>query len=72
MFFINKKVFWTTEEPIGNVTGHDIKIELTCESPYPPPLPKAAYPASPKSRIALETHIRELIYRFKGIKESGP
>lgn len=57
----NKEAFCTTEEPIGNVTGHDIKLELTCEPPYPPALRKAAYPSSPKSRIALEAHIKELI-----------
>ena len=59
--YINKEAFCTTEEPIGNVTGHDIRLELTCESPYPPALRKAAYPSSPKSRIFLETHIKELI-----------
>ena len=26
IFYKNKVAFFTTEEPIGNVTGHDIKI----------------------------------------------
>ena len=61
VYYINKESFCTTEEPIGNVTGNDIKLELTCESPYPPALRKAAHPFSTKSRIALEQHVKELI-----------
>jgi hypothetical protein len=56
-----QEAFCTTEHPIGNVRGHDIKIELTCSTPYPPILRKAPYPSSPKSREALETHIKELL-----------
>ena len=59
--YINKEAFCTTEKPIGNVTGQDIKLELNCESPYPPALRKASYPSSPKSRIPLGQHIKELI-----------
>ncbi|MBW0590481.1 hypothetical protein O181_130196 [Austropuccinia psidii MF-1] len=34
---------------------------LNIEIPYPPLLRRPAYPASPKSREALETHIKELL-----------
>ena len=68
--FNNKEAFCTTEEPIGNVTGHDIKIELTCSPPYPPALRRAPYPSSPKSREALDTHIRELL-DLKVIRKVG-
>ncbi|KAI7952911.1 hypothetical protein MJO29_008542 [Puccinia striiformis f. sp. tritici] len=53
--------FCTTEEPIGNIKGHDMKLELTVQPPYPPKLRRAPYPSSPKSREALETHIKELL-----------
>jgi hypothetical protein len=66
----NKEAFCTTEEPIGNVTGHDIKIELTCSPPYPPALRRAPYPSSPKSREALDSHIRELV-DLKVIRKVG-
>jgi hypothetical protein len=35
-------------------------LELTCQ-PYPLALRRAAYPSSPKSRVALEAHIKELL-----------
>jgi hypothetical protein len=66
----NKEAFCTTEEPIGNVTGHDIKIEFTCSPPHPPALRRAPYPSSPNSREALETHIRELL-DLKVIRKVG-
>ncbi|POW23151.1 hypothetical protein PSHT_00455 [Puccinia striiformis] len=65
-----KEAFCTTEEPIGNVKGHDIVLELTCQSPYPPALRRAPYPSSPKSRAALETHIKELL-ELKVIRKVG-
>ncbi|KAI7935554.1 hypothetical protein MJO28_016425 [Puccinia striiformis f. sp. tritici] len=65
-----KEAFCTTEEPIGNVKGHDIVLELTCQSPYPPALRRAPYPSSPKSRVALETHIKELL-ELKVIRKVG-
>ncbi|MBW0518600.1 hypothetical protein O181_058315 [Austropuccinia psidii MF-1] len=38
-----------------------IDIILKIERPYPPLLRRPAYPASPKSRKALEIHIKELL-----------
>jgi hypothetical protein len=35
--FINKESFCTTEKPIGNIKGHDMKLELTVKEPLIPP-----------------------------------
>ncbi|KAI7959261.1 hypothetical protein MJO28_003052 [Puccinia striiformis f. sp. tritici] len=68
--FESKEAFCTTEEPIGNITGHDMKLELTVSSPYPPILRRPPYPSSPKSREALTTHIQELL-DLKVIRKVG-
>ncbi|KAI7938370.1 hypothetical protein MJO28_015290 [Puccinia striiformis f. sp. tritici] len=68
--FESKEAFCTTEEPIGNITGHDMKLELTVSSPYPPILRRPPYPSSPKSREALNTHIQELL-DLKVIRKVG-
>ncbi|KAI7947514.1 hypothetical protein MJO28_009422 [Puccinia striiformis f. sp. tritici] len=65
-----KEAFCTTEEPIGNITGHDMKLEPTVSSPYPPILRRPPYPSNPKSREALTTHIQELL-DFKVIRKVG-
>ncbi|KAI7951607.1 hypothetical protein MJO28_007291 [Puccinia striiformis f. sp. tritici] len=59
--FEYKEAFCTSEEPIGNITGHDMEIELTVQAPYPPLLRRPPYPSSPKSREALSAHIQELL-----------
>ncbi|MBW0514838.1 hypothetical protein O181_054553 [Austropuccinia psidii MF-1] len=41
--------------------GHEFDIILNIERPYPPLLGRPAYLASPKSREALEIHIKELL-----------
>ncbi|MBW0474629.1 hypothetical protein O181_014344 [Austropuccinia psidii MF-1] len=41
--------------------GHEFYIILNIERPYPPFLQRPAYPESPKSRGALELHIKELL-----------
>ena len=46
------------------------KIELPCSPPYPPALRRAPYPSSPKSREALDTHIRKLL-DLKVIRKVG-
>ncbi|MBW0583133.1 hypothetical protein O181_122848, partial [Austropuccinia psidii MF-1] len=46
---------------IGAIIGHEVDIILNIERPYPPLLRRPAYPASPKSREALEAHIKELL-----------
>ncbi|MBW0550601.1 hypothetical protein O181_090316 [Austropuccinia psidii MF-1] len=41
--------------------GHEVDIILIIERYYPPLLRRPAYPESPKSREALEIHIKELL-----------
>ena len=48
-------------EPLTAIKGHEVDIELNIEKPYPPLLKRPAYPASPKSREALEEHINTLV-----------
>ncbi|MBW0503563.1 hypothetical protein O181_043278 [Austropuccinia psidii MF-1] len=50
----------SNKEPQGEIVGHEVEIILNIESPYTPFLRRPAYPASPKSREALEIHIEEL------------
>ena len=45
---------------MGEIFGHEADIILNIERPYPPLLRRPAYPASPKSREALELHIKVL------------
>ncbi|MBW0568915.1 hypothetical protein O181_108630, partial [Austropuccinia psidii MF-1] len=49
------------KEPLGEIIGHEVDIILNTERPYPQLLRRPAYPASPKSRVALEIHIKELL-----------
>ncbi|MBW0528685.1 hypothetical protein O181_068400 [Austropuccinia psidii MF-1] len=49
------------KEPLGEIFAHEVDISLNIERPYPPLLRRPAYPASPKSREALEIHIKELL-----------
>ena len=60
VLYENNKAFATEEEPFGAIIGHDVRIKLTIEKPYPPILRRPAYPASPRSREALKEHIEEL------------
>ncbi|MBW0579626.1 hypothetical protein O181_119341 [Austropuccinia psidii MF-1] len=55
------KEFASDKEPLGAIIGHEVDIILNIERPYTPLLRRPAYPASPKSREALETHIEELL-----------
>ncbi|MBW0540507.1 hypothetical protein O181_080222 [Austropuccinia psidii MF-1] len=48
-------------EPLGAIKGHEVEIILNVERPYPPLLRRLAYPASPRAREALESHINELM-----------
>ncbi|MBW0540801.1 hypothetical protein O181_080516 [Austropuccinia psidii MF-1] len=49
------------KEPLGAIIGHEVDIILNIERPYLPLLRRPAYPESPKSRDALETHIKDLL-----------
>ncbi|MBW0510487.1 hypothetical protein O181_050202 [Austropuccinia psidii MF-1] len=61
LLFKYKNAFATDKEPLGTIIGHELNIILNVEKPYPPLLRRAAYPASPRAREALEVHIQELI-----------
>ncbi|MBW0577766.1 hypothetical protein O181_117481 [Austropuccinia psidii MF-1] len=61
LLYDNRGAFASDKEPLGAIIGHEVEIILNIERPYPPLLRRPAYPASPKSREALEIHIKELL-----------
>ncbi|MBW0464410.1 hypothetical protein O181_004125 [Austropuccinia psidii MF-1] len=50
-----------TDKPLGAIIGHEFDIILDIDRAYPPLLRRPVYPASTKSREALEIHIKELL-----------
>ncbi|MBW0590817.1 hypothetical protein O181_130532 [Austropuccinia psidii MF-1] len=61
LLFNYKNAFETDAEPLGAIIGHEVDIILNVEKPYPPLLRRTAYPSNPRSREALEVHIKELM-----------
>ncbi|MBW0507382.1 hypothetical protein O181_047097 [Austropuccinia psidii MF-1] len=61
LLFDHKEAFASDKEPLGAIVGHEFAIILNIERPYPSLFRRPAYPASPKSREALEIHIKELL-----------
>ncbi|MBW0491145.1 hypothetical protein O181_030860 [Austropuccinia psidii MF-1] len=61
LLYDDKKVFASEKEPLGPIIGHEVDIILNIERLYPPFLRRTSYLASPKSREALEIHIKELL-----------
>ncbi|MBW0559698.1 hypothetical protein O181_099413 [Austropuccinia psidii MF-1] len=61
LLFEYKNSFATDKEQLGAIIGHEVEIILTLERPYLPLLGRPAYPTSPRSREALEVHIKELM-----------
>ncbi|MBW0514213.1 hypothetical protein O181_053928 [Austropuccinia psidii MF-1] len=61
ILFQYREAFASDNEPLGAIKGHEVEIILDVERPYPPILRRPAYPASPRAREALESHINELI-----------
>ncbi|MBW0552739.1 hypothetical protein O181_092454 [Austropuccinia psidii MF-1] len=57
----HKGAFASDKEPLGAIIVHEADIILNSERPHPPLMRRPAYPARPKSREALETHIKELL-----------
>ncbi|MBW0526149.1 hypothetical protein O181_065864 [Austropuccinia psidii MF-1] len=57
LLYDHKEAFESDKEPLGEIIGHEVYIIPNIERPYPPLLRRPAYPASPKSREALEIHI---------------
>ncbi|MBW0501654.1 hypothetical protein O181_041369 [Austropuccinia psidii MF-1] len=61
ILFQYREAFSSNNEPLGAIKGHEMDIILNVVRPYPPLLRIPAYPASPRAREALETHIDEFI-----------
>ncbi|MBW0504570.1 hypothetical protein O181_044285 [Austropuccinia psidii MF-1] len=61
LLYDHKGAFASDKEPLGAIIGHEVDIILNIERPYPPLLRRPTYPESPKSREALETHIKDLL-----------
>ncbi|MBW0554468.1 hypothetical protein O181_094183 [Austropuccinia psidii MF-1] len=61
LLYDHREAFASEKQPLGENIGHEVEIILNIERPYPPLLRRPAYPASPKSREALEIHIKELL-----------
>ncbi|MBW0571446.1 hypothetical protein O181_111161 [Austropuccinia psidii MF-1] len=61
LLYDHRGAFASDKEPPGAIIGHEVDIIIKIESPYPPLLRRPAYTASPKSREALETHIKKLL-----------
>ncbi|MBW0548927.1 hypothetical protein O181_088642 [Austropuccinia psidii MF-1] len=61
LLYDHRGTFSSDKEPLGAIIGHGVEIIVSIERPYPPLLRRPAYPASSKSREALETHIKELL-----------
>ncbi|MBW0523614.1 hypothetical protein O181_063329 [Austropuccinia psidii MF-1] len=60
LLYDHRRAFALDKEPLGDIIGHEVDIILNIERPYPPLLRRHAYPESPKSREALEIHIKIL------------
>ncbi|MBW0550513.1 hypothetical protein O181_090228 [Austropuccinia psidii MF-1] len=61
LLYDHREAFASDKELLGAIIGHEADIILNIERPYPPRLRRPAYPVSPKSREALEIHIKELL-----------
>ncbi|MBW0520082.1 hypothetical protein O181_059797 [Austropuccinia psidii MF-1] len=62
LLYDHREAFASEKEPLGAIFFHQVDIILNIERPYPPLLRRNAYPESPKSREALEIHIKELLH----------
>ncbi|MBW0487877.1 hypothetical protein O181_027592 [Austropuccinia psidii MF-1] len=61
ILFQYREAFASDNEPLWAIKGQEVDLMLTVERPYPPLLGRTTYPASPKAREAVETHIKELM-----------
>ncbi|MBW0548489.1 hypothetical protein O181_088204 [Austropuccinia psidii MF-1] len=57
----NRPEFAIGEDPLGKIKGHDIKLDLDVERPYPPMLRRHQYPTSLETTKEIEKHINELV-----------
>ncbi|MBW0511975.1 hypothetical protein O181_051690 [Austropuccinia psidii MF-1] len=65
-----RESFSSDNEPLGAIKGHEVDIMLNVERPYTPLLRRPAYPAIPRAREALESHIDELV-KLGGLRKAG-
>ncbi|MBW0547030.1 hypothetical protein O181_086745 [Austropuccinia psidii MF-1] len=61
ILFQYREAFACYNEPLGAIKDHEVEIMLNVERPYTPLLRIPAYPASPRAREELESHINELV-----------
>ncbi|MBW0547297.1 hypothetical protein O181_087012 [Austropuccinia psidii MF-1] len=61
LLYDHREEFESEKEPLKAIIGHEFDIILNIERPYEPLLRRPAYPEIPKSREALENHIKELL-----------
>ncbi|MBW0504006.1 hypothetical protein O181_043721 [Austropuccinia psidii MF-1] len=61
LLYDHREAFASDKEPLREIIGPEVDIILNIERPYPPLLRRPEYSASPKSREALEIHIKELL-----------
>ncbi|MBW0537166.1 hypothetical protein O181_076881 [Austropuccinia psidii MF-1] len=61
ILFQYREAFAFDNEPLGAIKGHEVEIILNVERTYPPLLRRPDYPASPRAREALESHINGLM-----------
>ncbi|MBW0546967.1 hypothetical protein O181_086682 [Austropuccinia psidii MF-1] len=57
ILFQYKEAISSDNEPLGAIKRHEVDIMLHLERRYPPLIRRPAYPASPRAREALESHI---------------
>ncbi|MBW0553229.1 hypothetical protein O181_092944 [Austropuccinia psidii MF-1] len=55
-----REVFASNDEPLRAIKGHSVDIKLNVKRPYIPLSRRAAYPARPRAREALEPDSNEL------------
>ncbi|MBW0496655.1 hypothetical protein O181_036370 [Austropuccinia psidii MF-1] len=61
ILFQFREAFSSDNESLGANKGHEVDIILNVERPEPPLLRRPTYPANPRAREALESHIKELM-----------
>ncbi|MBW0558550.1 hypothetical protein O181_098265 [Austropuccinia psidii MF-1] len=57
----DRPAFASGEEPLGKIRGHDRKLYLDVERPYPPILKRPSYIASLETRKDIEKQINKLL-----------
>ncbi|MBW0501512.1 hypothetical protein O181_041227 [Austropuccinia psidii MF-1] len=70
ILFQYREAFASDNEPLGAIKGNEVDTIINVEKPYPPLLRRPAFPASPRAREALETHINELM-KLRVLRKSG-